>query len=896
MRKSNVIRGVLAACTALCAASGTALAQPDVTVGELYELSNYTTGGAIGGQHAYSVGTYSCNVGNVSLTWVDGNAANLYPVISQNMYRLSNGRFEQIGQAWLKHGFCALNNVLCGSCPARSDGQPHTCDALDPGCADPYGSGLNGQQSGLGPKHEINAANATWPFPNLKGTSTGDGTKRARLLVNESDVQGQPAGTLYFVSSMYVHPEDAQFGTDNNNESYRRVTVGSNSGLTLADSTKRQQPAIFAWRDYGNGVSGGNGVADPSVQLVPVDVAGDGRFWVGCKVIDQGGGSYRYEYAVMNFNSDRGAAAFSVPVGAGTNVSNLFFRDVAYHSGELQSGTDWTPTISNGVLTWSYANNQASDLAENVLRWDTIYNFSFVANLAPVAGSVSLSLFKPGSPSVASANISVPSAGGGPIPPINDNCGSAVSIGNGATSFDSTNATTDGPDACLFSGQAGIVRDVWYTYTNGNCTDPVTIETCGSSFDTKIALYADCNSLATPIACNDDTAACAGGAGAGLGSRISFTPTANTTYLLRVGAYPTATPETGAGVITITTGTCAPQAPVNDNCANATWAAAGVTYTGSTTTATNDGTATCGTSTTSRDVWYKYRPTVSGNVDIRTCGSNYDTVLSVRTGCPGSQVTNGCNDDSATACGSGSLQSRVTVNLTAGVTYWIRVAGFQGAVGNYSLLITGGGGTVPPLNDDCSQRQGASGTTNFDTTGASTDGVTTNNCGQISSDVWFNYPSLCDGTVTLTLTGNGWTPKVAVYSGSTCTDWSSREVVCGLGSGNQTVVNFPATSGQGFTVRIGGNTASNFGSGTAVFSCTPSGPTCDSIDFNNDGGSFDPQDIDAFLSVFSEGPCIPETATCGDIDFNNDGALFDPCDIDSFLLVFSEGPCTACGV
>jgi hypothetical protein len=75
----------------------------------------------------------------------------------------------------------------------------------------------------------------------------------------------------------------------------------------------------------------------------------------------------------------------------------------------------------------------------------------------------------------------------------------------------------------------------------------------------------------------------------------------------------------------------------------------------------------------------------------------------------------------------------------------------------------------------------------------------------------------------------------------------------------------------------------------------PTGPSCDSIDFNNDGGSFDPQDIDAFLSVFSEGPCIPDTATCNDIDFNNDGALFDPCDIDAFLLLFSEGPCTLCG-
>ncbi len=74
------------------------------------------------------------------------------------------------------------------------------------------------------------------------------------------------------------------------------------------------------------------------------------------------------------------------------------------------------------------------------------------------------------------------------------------------------------------------------------------------------------------------------------------------------------------------------------------------------------------------------------------------------------------------------------------------------------------------------------------------------------------------------------------------------------------------------------------------------GPTCDSIDFNNDGGVFDPTDIDALLSVFSEGPCIPDTQTCNDIDFNNDGGVFDPCDISSFLTVFSEGPCTPCGL
>jgi hypothetical protein len=85
------------------------------------------------------------------------------------------------------------------------------------------------------------------------------------------------------------------------------------------------------------------------------------------------------------------------------------------------------------------------------------------------------------------------------------------------------------------------------------------------------------------------------------------------------------------------------------------------------------------------------------------------------------------------------------------------------------------------------------------------------------------------------------------------------------------------------------------GAASFTFTVQGAGGVCDSIDFNNDGSFFDPVDIDAFLSVFSEGPCVPGGATCNDIDFNNDSSLFDPCDIASFLLVFSEGPCTGCG-
>ncbi len=69
------------------------------------------------------------------------------------------------------------------------------------------------------------------------------------------------------------------------------------------------------------------------------------------------------------------------------------------------------------------------------------------------------------------------------------------------------------------------------------------------------------------------------------------------------------------------------------------------------------------------------------------------------------------------------------------------------------------------------------------------------------------------------------------------------------------------------------------------------GRICNSIDFNNDSALFDPMDINAFLSVYSQGPCLPIGTDCDSIDFNNDGSFYDPMDIAAFLSVYGEGPC-----
>ncbi|HEX2838179.1 MAG TPA: choice-of-anchor X domain-containing protein, partial [Phycisphaerales bacterium] len=68
---------------------------------------------------------------------------------------------------------------------------------------------------------------------------------------------------------------------------------------------------------------------------------------------------------------------------------------------------------------------------------------------------------------------------------------------------------------------------------------------------------------------------------------------------------------------------------------------------------------------------------------------------------------------------------------------------------------------------------------------------------------------------------------------------------------------------------------SQVGAGSVAFmlnaqNVNPCGPSCDTIDFNNDGLFPDTMDIDDFLSVFSGGPCSNDP-NCGDIDYNNDG-------------------------
>lgn len=382
----------------------------DVIVGDLYGAVGNSNSAQVNGVwiDSFAVGTESCNIGDTAMTWQSG-CGTIHPLIAQNCFRLMNGRFEQLGQSWLKHGFAVAWTNACGcGCTGSPSSQ------MLPGCADPYSAGLNGSQSSLRPKFRVNPSQGTY-YCDTRPALTGSSIDR-RLQVKHADLD--PAlneGARYFVEGQYIHQEDAAAGNDDNNASYREISVTQidthEYSIGLIDSTHREQAGIRAWQDN-----------DASVVESDVEVPNDGLYIVAMKSTQNVDGTWHYEYAVQNLNGNRGLSNFSVPVSDGAIVSNIGFHDVDYHDGDgeglaSRDGTDWTGVHAAGAVTWSM-----TDVGDNsnALLWGTLYNFRFDVNADPVSGNVQLGLWRSGTPTSAAGATVVPLGGVNPVD-CNDN-------------------------------------------------------------------------------------------------------------------------------------------------------------------------------------------------------------------------------------------------------------------------------------------------------------------------------------------------------------------------------------------------------------------------------------------------------------------------------------------
>src|SRR4030095_11433173 len=383
------------------------VAGPDVIVGDLSGLAQFgSSSGTPGGP---AVGTDSCNAGAVPLNWF-ALPNNDHPVIPQNLYRMSGGasnddRFEQVGQSNVKHAFTALQNNICGfGCT------PTASTTLGAGCSDPYSASLNSGGSGnsLGSRAWINPFTGVYPRgdsatpPNSHAGHTHTGPSH-RILVEMSDLNSTlNTGASYFAEAQYVTPHEYQWclahpGQCNmsNNASYRQYNVSGTTRFTFSPlgSTQRSKAAISAW----NGAT---------VTQIEPDPGNDGIGFVGYKVTNPSPGVWHYEYAIYNQNMDRAVQSFSVPLGAGTSLSNIGFHAPPQQPGWANDGTvgntgysstPWSPTQTSNARsgnTETLAQNQNA----NAIRWGTLYNFRFDSDRPPQTTNATVGFFKPGAP------------------------------------------------------------------------------------------------------------------------------------------------------------------------------------------------------------------------------------------------------------------------------------------------------------------------------------------------------------------------------------------------------------------------------------------------------------------------------------------------------------------
>jgi hypothetical protein len=395
--------------------------------------------------------------------------------------------------------------------------------------------------------------------------------------------------------------------------------------------------------------------------------------------------------------------------------------------------------------------------------------------------------------------------------PRNDSCAGAIDITDGTIVGSTVTASPDGQASCGLSNQT---PDVWYRY-HATCTGRLVADTCAGSApdDTVLSVYVGTCGNLTEVGCNDD--ACSGYL-----SSVAVPVQLGYVYYVRVSGFNGATQSFSLHTACMI---------ANDACANATPLYDRFVESGTTVGATVDGSASCGFSNGTPDVWYSYTATQTGLLVVMTGGSALDTVLSVHTACPGTannQLPQGCNDDDPTDYAAvyprTPRASLVGVRVEAGLTYYIRLSGWFGSVGEYLIV----GWTVPD-QDRCADAQELDwrdliftyvpiiGSTAF----SSPDGSSTCGYSDTTADNWYTFVAPCQGYMTIDTCTSAYDTVLSVHSAcpgtydnqlvSSCSDDA-----CGFSSR----LTLTVYRGERYWVRVSGY---NGASGLYLFSVRP---------------------------------------------------------------------------
>ena len=347
---------------------------------------------------------------------------------------------------------------------------------------------------------------------------------------------------------------------------------------------------------------------------------------------------------------------------------------------------------------------------------------------------------------------------------------------------------------------------VWYRWV-APAAGPVSIDTCGSDFDTVLGVYTGSavNAL-SKVASNNNTC--------GTRSQVAFTAAAGTTYWIAVDG-----PVRNVGTIRLAIRKVV--RPANDDFAAARTLTGALPLTADGTTvdaSLEPGEPFHGGVIGTASVWYRWTAPAAGKVVVETCGSAFDTTLGVYTGLEvGDLSTVAINGD---GCGA---QSRVEFGAVAGKTYWIAVDGAGGAVGNVRLTVRA---PQRPANDAFAAAQSLGGALPIAVTGTTVDATGENSepahaqYGQGTS-VWYSWTPSANRRVTIDTCASQVNTVIGVYSGSTLAtlaEVTSADDGCGKIYGGSKVT-FTATAGTTYRIAVDGWTSGVAGAfpGTGEF-------------------------------------------------------------------------------
>ena len=275
----------------------------------------------------------------------------------------------------------------------------------------------------------------------------------------------------------------------------------------------------------------------------------------------------------------------------------------------------------------------------------------------------------------------------------NDNIASAEAVSCGSTYTGTTAAATlDEANPTLFFGVDLDAPNVWYTYTGSGFEETITLDLCGSGYDTSILVLTGTPGSLTAIAGNDDDSTCSSNT---LNSKISFTSDGTTTYYIAVEGYNVG--SVGAYTLNVTCTGVTPPAVTNQDCLTALAINVDGTPVDSDNSFgdTSASQPTCDPFGSIQDVWFSFVAPTSGTVDVNVTGGTMTSVnFASYSGACGALTSLNCSSN-LTAGGTQSL-----TGLVAGDTYFAQVWSNASEQGTFQISLSDPGFCLPVVTFD----------------------------------------------------------------------------------------------------------------------------------------------------------------------------------------------------